>query len=180
MISKGSDFAKAGEAGLARSDKTTADVLSAVYGSFVGMVIEDLGRNTTKANEELFKFGQSIGQRMADEVLAKFGLATNCTTFIDACEAVTKLGLRLYLGAVTETVANDSANRFVFKLIQSNVVEFLEPGEVHNCRYHNVIAGGVAGALTQLGWPVAARFSPDVSTGDSSNIFSLELMNDSK
>ena len=180
MLPKGSEFSRFGDAGLARADKTSADILSAIYGSFVSTLHDDFENDAAKVNDEILKFGKSIGRRMADEVLSKFGLAATCTKFVDVCEAVTKLGLRLYFGAITETVLCDSPNKFVFRLGQSNIAEFVDPADITPTLYHNVIVGGVIGALVQLGWPVTGYIAEETLQGGTYSIFCFEVLSDSK
>jgi Transport protein particle (TRAPP) component len=180
MVTRVPDYGKVGETTLSRSEKTSAEVMSAVYGGFVELLLEDSDGSIPKVNEELRKFGQGIGQRIADEVLSKFGLAGSCTTFSEVCEAISKLGLRLYLGSITETVHTDSSSKFLFRLTDSSLSEFLEPESGKVIRYNELILGCVIGALAQLGWTSTGQVITDLSVGDNSTMISLELVSESK
>ena len=180
MVSRSPDYGKVGETMLSRSEKTSADVLSAVYGGFVELLLDDAGGDIPIVNEELRKFGQCIGERIADEVLSKFGLCGSCNTFKEACEAVSKLGLRLYLGSITETVHTDSISTFLFRLTDSSLSEYMDPDGGKVLRYNELILGCLTGALTQLGWKSTGQVITDQSVGDNTTIISLELVSEPK
>jgi len=174
MATKASEYSQIGEATFNRSEKCSFDAFSAVYGAFVELLVEDSAFDSVRTEEEISKIGGNIGGRLFDEVLSKLGLACISFDFTQVCEAFTKVGLRVYLGVVTETLESDSASKFLFRITES------EPCICRIAKFNKFVIGCLTGGLSQLGWQMSGNVLTYSSVTDDATVISLELISSSR
>ncbi|KAF4664414.1 Trafficking protein particle complex subunit 3 [Perkinsus chesapeaki] len=184
-----------GEACFQRMDKCNAEVLALLYGATVRQLLVDFDGNFDKVNGELYKMGNDIGARLIDEFLIKSRVPP-CQDFRDACEVMSKVALKMYLGVTGECVDwDDSAEGRKCRLVlpvnplndfvelpidlrrrqaDDNQQESKSSGPI--LYYSNILCGVIAGAMEQLRMNVAVEFESDVLLGDDMTAISLELL----
>ncbi|KAF4729683.1 Trafficking protein particle complex subunit 3 [Perkinsus olseni] len=191
--SSSSSHAARGEACFQRMEKCNAEVLALLYGATVRQLLVDYDGNFDKVNGELYRMGTDIGARLLDEFLIKSRVPP-CQDFRDACEVMSKVALKMYLGVTGECVDWDNSTegrkcRLVLPVNPLN--DFVElpmdlrrqpPDAVSQGQsgpilyYSNILCGVIAGALEQLRMNVAVQFESDVLLGDETTVISLELL----
>ncbi|EER03982.1 conserved hypothetical protein [Perkinsus marinus ATCC 50983] len=194
--SSSSSYAARGEACFQRMDKCNAEVLALLYGATVRQLLVDFEGDFDKVNKELYRMGTDIGARLVDEFLIK-SRAPPCQDFRDACEVMSKVALKMYLGVTGDCVDWDNSTegrkcRLVLPVNPLN--DFVElpmelrrpasttaaaggtdhPGPI--LYYSNILCGVIAGAMEQLRINVAVQFESDVLLGDEISVISLELL----
>ncbi|KAF4741235.1 Trafficking protein particle complex subunit 3, partial [Perkinsus olseni] len=78
------------------------------YGATVRQLLVDYDGNFDKVNGELYRMGTDIGARLLDEFLIKSRVPP-CQDFRDACEVMSKVALKMYLGVAGECVDWDNS-----------------------------------------------------------------------
>ncbi|KAI6171634.1 Trafficking protein particle complex subunit [Aphelenchoides besseyi] len=138
-----------------------SDLFSLTYGAFVMDVIRDR-EQVDDVNRQLEKIGYNMGQRMADDFLAKNPRIGRCASMHQLAEILAKQALKTYLG-VQATVQYNAADEFQMQLDANPLGEFVEiPEEQKNLRYSQIICGAIRGALEAMHMEVSAQLISDI------------------
>ncbi|KAI6238472.1 Trafficking protein particle complex subunit [Aphelenchoides fujianensis] len=138
-----------------------ADLFTLTYGALVMDVIRDR-EQPEDVNRQLEKIGYNMGQRMADDFLAKNPRIGRCASMHQLAEVLAKQALKTYLG-VQASVQYNSHEEFQMQLESNPLAEFVEiPDEHKNLRYSQVICGAIRGALEAMQMEVSAQLISDI------------------
>lgn len=153
-----------------------SEVLSALYGGIVRQLIADL-ENEQEVNEQLRKFGRSIGSRLVDEYLATTQ-TTRCVDFRDTAEKVATVGLKLFLNATASVSGWNAEGTACTIVIAGNpLTDFVKlPSELKSLEYNNIIAGAIEGALEMINCVVEVSCEKDVLRGDATTELRIVLI----
>lgn len=119
-----------------------ADLFTLTYGALVMDLIRDQ-EHVDNVNRQLEKIGYNMGQRMADDFLAKNPRIGRCASIHQLAEVIAKQAFKTYLGT-TATITYNSADDFQLQLDSNPLTEYVEvPEQYKNLRYSQVSHSGL-------------------------------------
>ena len=174
-------YQRAGEAAFDKYEKVSQELFVLTYGAVVQQLVADF-EDETMVNEQLLKLGQSIGQRLVDELFAKTGasLGSRCTTFRDTAEVVAYTGFKMFLGMQVDVLGwNPEGTSCSLVFSQGNpTTNFVElPSDKNEIKYCNVLCGVIQGALSMVKMNVKCDIVRDTLRGSDVDEIRLELLN---
>ncbi|CAI4228949.1 unnamed protein product [Auanema sp. JU1783] len=150
-------MSKSSKTGVLESKKMSAELFSLTYGALVTEMLKDY-EDPKQVNLQLDKMGFNMGNRLADDFLAKNSHVPKCTDCRQLADVISKNAIPSYLG-VPASVTNWGAGDREFSLIIENnpLTELVEvPANLSALSYSQIIAGAIRGALEALHFKVFA------------------------
>lgn len=141
------------------------------YGAIVVQLLRDNRDDCDVVNLELHRMGYNIGVRLIDEYLVQTqGVLPTCSSIHECAEAISKVGLKMFLG-ITGDIVNFDDERKAFRIRLPNqnnpFVDFVElPDKCKTLVYGNLLCGVLRGALESIRMNVDVYYVSDVLRGD--------------
>ncbi|VDM35264.1 unnamed protein product [Hydatigera taeniaeformis] len=145
--------------------RMNTELFTLTYGSLVAQIVKDF-ESDDAINEQLDNIGFNIGQRLAEDFVAKVN-SGRCSDFKETANQLVT-GFRHFLG-VSPAVSKFSpaGDEFSLTLDSNPLTEFVDlPADHPKLLYCNVLAGAIRGALHSVQLEVDARIVLDQLRGD--------------
>ena len=176
VASQQAQSVRAGDIAFARMEKVNAELVAITYGSLVSHLIRSKD-NPLAVQADLDRIGHSMGTRLVDEFLAKFGTPA-CQSFKESMEVLSKVAVKMFLGIETE-LTELGPKSFLLTFPENPLNDFVElPPELRTAgfSYSSVFCGIVRGAFEQLHMRVMCEFVKDTLRGDDTNSIQVDLV----
>ncbi|KAL5968545.1 Trafficking protein particle complex subunit 3 [Taenia solium] len=145
--------------------RMNTELFTLTYGSLVAQIVKDF-ESDDAINEQLDNIGFNIGEKLAEDFVAK-GNPGRCADFRETANQLVN-GFKHFLG-ISPTVSKFSpaGDEFSLLLDSNPLTEFVDlPAEHPKLLYCNVLAGAIRGALHNMQLEVDARIVLDQLRGD--------------
>ena len=176
-VASGAQSVRAGDLAFARMEKVNAELVAIMYGSLVSHLLKTKGKEVVLADLE--RIGHSMGTRLVDEFLAKFGTPA-CQTFKDSMEVLSKVAMKMFLGIEAE-LTELGPKSCVVSFAENPLIDFVErPQELREqpgrFSYSRIYCGMIRGAFEQLHMRVGCEYVKDTLLGDETNAIQVEFL----
>jgi hypothetical protein len=138
-----------GQAAFAKSRKVSSELFGLTYGALVAQLLRDL-EDVNAVNNKLDQIGESMGIRLADEVLAKSGIKRCGGVFKEAVNLLANVAFRMYWGVSPKVGGwNEEDTSCVLTFgNETPLEEFVDiPEKFKGLRYSQVLCGIIRGGL---------------------------------
>ncbi|OAF66676.1 hypothetical protein A3Q56_05613 [Intoshia linei] len=157
-------------------NRTNSDLFSATYGSLVVQMIEDLP-DMKNVNDELFKLGFDMGQRLADDYFSRTN-TRKCENMPEMANSIGSKAFPLYLNA-NATVSKWSADGKEFSIIFEHIslMNYVQlPEKYSQLKYLNILCGAIKGCLHMVQLKVEVAIVEDMFVGDAKNEIRIKYL----
>ena len=151
------------------AERCSGELFALTYGALVRQILRDREDDVDATNAALERVGRSMGTRIVEEYLSRTGAgARACRSFEDACEAVAKTALKMFLGVDARTRDwSEDVDECVIEMDTNPLAEFVElPKRYEGLCYCNALCGAIRGALEAVRVRTTCAFVWDPLAGN--------------